>query len=44
MNESHAIKFTNHSMAQTLEELITFLLIIYFVTSNGGYMKMTKIY
>lgn len=42
MNESHATKFTNHTMAQSWEELIT-LLIIYFATSNGGYIKMTKI-
>lgn len=44
MNESHAIKFTNHNMAQTWEEFITLLLIIYFATNNGGYIKMTKIY
>lgn len=43
MNESHATKFTNHTIAQTWEELVTLLLIIYFATSNGGYIKMTKI-
>jgi len=43
MNESHATKFTNH-MAQTWEELITLLLIIYFATSivMGAILKLQK--